>query len=108
MLTSDVMSAMGITQTGDRQLVTRRADQMGTFNTLVSSAITLIIGVLVYNEVFASLPNVDGAINGTSVSNTVESAFTLAPVVLIVLVAVLVLANIGGLAGGGGNGGGMR
>jgi hypothetical protein len=81
---------------------------MGTFNNLVASAVTLIIGVLVYNQVFSALPNIDGAINGTSVSNTVESAFTLAPVVLIVFVAVLVLASIGGLGGNGGNGGEMR
>jgi hypothetical protein len=64
---------------------------MGTFNNLVAAAITLIVGVLVYNETFAALPNVDGAINGTEVSSTVESAFTLAPVVLIVIVAVLAI-----------------
>jgi len=94
---------MAITaKAGDAELVTRSANQMGTFNNLVAAAITLIVGVLVYNETFAALPNVDGAINGTEVSSTVESAFTLAPVVLIVIVAVLVLANISAFGGGGG------
>jgi len=52
--------------------------------------------------VFAALPNTTGAINGTVVSNTIESAFTLAPVALIVIVAALVLAQVGGLGGRGG------
>jgi len=89
-------------QSSHRQLVTRTADQMQTFNVIVASAVTLIVGVLIYNEVFAALPNTSGAINGTVVSNTIESAFTLAPVALIVIVAALVLAQVGGLGGRGG------
>jgi hypothetical protein len=67
---------------------------------MVAAAVTLIVGVLIYNNVFDALPDTSGAINGTSVSSTIESAFLLAPVALIVLVAALVLAQIGGLAGG--------
>lgn len=86
--------------TSHRQLVTRSADQMRTFNGMVAAAVTLIVGVLIYNNVFDALPDTTGAINGTTVSSTIESAFLLAPVALIVLVAALVLAQIGGLAGG--------
>jgi hypothetical protein len=86
--------------TSHRKLVTRTADQMTTFNSMVAAAVTLIVGVLIYNNVFDALPDTSGAINGTSVSSTIESAFLLAPVALIVLVAALVLAQIGGLAGG--------
>jgi len=82
-----------------RQLVTRTASQMGTFNMIVASAVTLIVGVLIYNNVFDALPDTTGAINGTTVSNTIESAFLLAPVALIVIVAALVLRQIGGLQG---------
>jgi len=56
----------------ESQLVTRTADQMMTFNSLVAAAVTLIVGVLIYN---------------------------------IVLVASLVLLQIGGLSGSRGNGG---
>jgi len=84
------------------QLVTRTADQMMTFNSMVAAAVTLIVGVLIYNNVFDALPDTTGAINGTTVSGTIESAFLLAPVALIVLVASLVLAQIGGLSRGGG------
>jgi len=97
------------------QLVTRTADQMTTFNSLVAAAVTLIVGVLIYNNIFDALPqDTGGAISASNVSNTIESAFLLAPVALIVLVASLVLLQIGGLSGrrgggmgGGGNGGGM-
>ena len=91
--------------TSHRQLVTRSADQMQTFNMIVASAVTLIVGVLIYNNVFDSLPDTTGAINGSEVSATIESAFLLAPVALIVIVAALVLAQIGGLSRRGGNGG---
>jgi hypothetical protein len=89
----------------ESQLVTRTADQMTTFNSLVAAAVTLIVGVLIYNNIFDALPDTGGAINGSSVSNTIESAFLLAPVALIVLVASLVLLQIGGLSGSRGNGG---
>jgi hypothetical protein len=80
---------------------------MATFNGLVASAVTLVVGVLIYNNVFDALPDTTGAINGSDVSATIESAFLLAPVALIVTVAALVLIQIGGLRGGGmgGNGG---
>jgi len=78
------------------ELVTRRADQMMSFNSMVTAAVTLIVGILIFNEVQAALPSTSGGIDETSVVTTIESAFQLAPVVLIVLVAALILAQVAG------------
>lgn len=78
------------------QTVTRKHSQGATFNRMVTAAITLIIGVLVFNEILDALPSTSGGINRSSIVGTVESAFTLAPIVLIVLVAALVLAQVSG------------
>jgi hypothetical protein len=76
-------------------VVTRKASQMATFNSMVVGAITLIIGVLVFNQVNVSLPSSGGAINAsTTIVPTIESAFQLAPIVLVVLVAALILAQV--------------
>ena len=84
------------------ELVTRRADQMMSFNSMVTAAVTLIVGILIFNEVQAALPSTSGGIDETSVVTTIESAFQLAPVVLIVLVATLILAQVAGFRGAGG------
>ena len=81
------------------ELVTRRADQMMSFNSMVTAAVTLIVGILIFNEVQAALPSTSGGIDETSVVTTIESAFQLAPVVLIVLVAALILAQVAGFRG---------
>lgn len=86
---------MGETATaGQGNLVTRRHNQSLTFNRLVVAAVTLIVGVLVFNQVLDSLPQTSGGINRTDIVGTVESAMVLAPVVLIVLVAALILAQV--------------
>jgi len=78
-------------------MITRRADQMMSFNSLVTASVTLIVGILIFNEVQTALPETSGGINETGVVTTIESAFQLAPVVLIVLVAALILARgVGG------------
>lgn len=74
----------------------RRYDQMATMNRLVTGGVTLAVGVLVYNEVVAALPNGGGAINQTAIDGTVESAFVLAPVALIVLISAFILAQVSG------------
>lgn len=97
--------------TEGKTLVTRRADQMMSFNALVTASVTLVVGILIFNQVLSALPDTgDAGINASPVTSTIESAFTLAPVVLIVLVAALVLAQVAGFRGGGGGGGmgGMR
>jgi len=78
------------------ELVTRRADQMLSFQSMVTAAVTLIVGILIFNEVQAALPSTSGGIDETTIVSTIESAFQLAPVVLIVLVAALILAQVAG------------
>jgi len=80
----------------ERSLTTRVFDQMASFQRLVVGGVTLAVGVLVYNEVVGSLPSSGGAINQTPITNTVESAFGLAPVALIVIIAAVILAQVGG------------
>jgi len=81
------------------ELVTRRANQMVSFNRMVTAAVTLIVGILIFNQVQSALPSTSGGINETPVINTIESAFELAPVVLVVLVAALILAQVAGFRG---------
>jgi hypothetical protein len=86
---------MGTTAT-NTPTVTRQHDQGGTFNTMVTAAITLIVGVLVFNQILGALPETSGGVNRTDIVGVIDSAFQLAPVVLIVLVAALVLAQVSG------------
>jgi len=63
---------------------------------LVQLSITLAIGVLIVGKVFNALPKPDGAL--TSAADQVEAltatAFELAPVILIVVVAAVVIASV--------------
>jgi len=77
-------------------LTTRIHSQMVSFNRMVTAAVTLIVGVLVFNQILSALPTTSAGINRTGIVSTIESAFVLAPVVLIVLVAALVLAQVAG------------
>jgi len=81
--------------------ITRRHTQAMSFNRMVTAAITLIVGVLVFNQIVDALPRPEdpansSLVNLTSIEGTIESAFTIAPVVLIVLVAGLILAQVTG------------
>jgi|AKVG01.1.fsa_nt_gi hypothetical protein len=78
------------------EIVTRSASQMASFNQMVTAAVTLIVGILIFNQVQTALPSTSGGINETPIVSTIESAFDLAPVVLIVLIAGLILAQVGG------------
>jgi hypothetical protein len=69
---------------------------MASFNQMVTAAVTLIVGILIFNQVQSALPSTSGGINETPIVSTIESAFDLAPVVLIVLIAGLILAQVGG------------
>jgi len=75
---------------------TRRHSQMVSFNRMVTAAVTLIVGVLVFNQILDALPTTSGGVNRSGIVSTIESSFQLAPVVLIVLVAALVLAQVAG------------
>jgi nitrogen fixation/metabolism regulation signal transduction histidine kinase len=87
---------MSIANDTPAQTVTRQHDQGGTFNTMVTAAITLIIGVLVFNQILGALPTTSSGVNRSGIVDVISSAFQLAPVVLIVLVAALVLAQVSG------------
>ena len=84
---------------GETKIVTRRGDQMMSFNSLVTASVTLIVGILIFNEVQTALPSTTGGIDEAPVVGTIESAFQLAPVTLIVLVAALILAQVAGFRG---------
>jgi hypothetical protein len=86
----------GVEEESERGLTTRVFDQMASFNRLVTGGVTLAVGILVYNEVIGALPDSGGAINQTGVTTTVESAFQLAPVALIVIIAAVILAQVMG------------
>ena len=84
-----------------RPTITKRADQMLSFQQMVTAAVTLIVGILIFNQVEDALPSFDyannsGVVDPGPVVGTIESAFQLAPVVLIVLVAALILAQVAG------------
>ena len=73
-----------------------RNDQAGSFIQLITAAIVLVVGVLIFNEINASLPASDGGINGTAVVTDISTAMELAPIVLLVIVASIVLAQVSG------------
>lgn len=76
-------------------LKTRTAEQMASFNRMVTASIVLIVGVLIFNQINDALPSDGGGINAsTTVVPTINDAFGLAPIVLVVLVAALILAQV--------------
>jgi hypothetical protein len=72
--------------------------QSMTFNNMIRASVTLGVGVLIVGEIFNSLPTPDGALSNASdtVESTTGDAFELAPVVLIVIVAGLILGAVRG------------
>ena len=74
-------------------------DQVATFTRLVAGAVTLIVGVLIFNEIEAALPNTSTGIDQTSIVSDIATAMELAPIVLLVIVAALVLAQVSGFGG---------
>jgi hypothetical protein len=98
--TLDDIWSWGRAATGapDRETATRtlRSGQMSSqFTMMVQVAVTLAVGVLIVGEIFNALPN-SGAL--TNASDAVETqtgtAFELAPIVLIVVVASLVIGVV--------------
>jgi hypothetical protein len=75
-------------------LKTRKANQMASFNRMVTASIVLIVGVLIFNEIEGALPSTTGGIDSTPIVSTIGDAFGLAPIVLVVLVAALILAQV--------------
>ncbi|WP_254544098.1 hypothetical protein [Halomarina pelagica] len=79
---------------------TLKSGQMaGRFGMMVQVAVTLAVGVLVLGQIFNALPETSGPLSNASaqVESLTATAFELAPIVLIVVVAALVLNVIRGI-----------
>jgi len=66
------------------------------FNMMIQVAVTLAVGVLIVGQIFNALPSVSGPLGNASdqVQSLTGTAFELAPVVLIVVVAALVISVV--------------
>jgi len=69
------------------------------FTMMVQAAVTLAVGVLIVGSIFGALPTVDGPMSDAAnqTEQLTGTAFELAPIVLIVIVAALVLRIVRGL-----------
>lgn len=78
----------------------------GAVGTIIAILIVIVVGLLVYWNISSSIAtgSTEGAIVHSSVNNTSQTVFTLAPIVAIVFIASIVLAYVarfGGAANGG-------
>lgn len=89
----------GAAARGEDPLNTRTIEsgQMtGQFTMMVQVAVTLAIGVLIVGQIFDALPDTTGPLANASdqVESLTATAFELAPIVLIVVVAALVIGVV--------------
>jgi hypothetical protein len=80
--------------------VTRRADQTATFVQVTSAAVTIVVGVFIFQQIETTIPDFDFANNSNVIdpagaTDVVGSAFQLAPVAAIIIIAGLILSQIG-------------
>ena len=82
--------------------------QMGMVGAAIGLLITLIIAVLVYYNVSASIDTttIDASLNGSPAANATENTndqastfFTIAPIIVIVIVAVVVIGYVQRIGG---------
>jgi hypothetical protein len=68
----------------------------GMVTIMIQIAITLAVGVLITGQIFNALPQTSGALGNasTQVQQLTATAFELAPVVLIVVVAAAVIGVV--------------
>lgn len=88
-------SARGLDQ--DEATRTLRSGQMTSqFTMMIQVAVTLAVGVLIVGQIFDALPATSGPLSNASdqVESLTATAFELAPVVLIVVVAALVIGVV--------------
>jgi len=83
----------------DQEEATRelRSGQMTSqFTMMIQVAVTLAVGVLIVGQIFDALPATSGPLSNASdqVESLTATAFELAPVVLIVVVAALVIGVV--------------
>jgi len=80
-------------------LVTRTADQATTFVRMTTAGVTVATGILIFNSVNKSVQTTTGGIDKTPVVDTLQSAFSLFPIILIVIVSVMILDQVAGFRG---------
>jgi hypothetical protein len=88
-------AARGLDQ--DEATRTLRSGQMTSqFTMMIQVAVTLAVGVLIVGQIFDALPSTSGPLSNASdqVESLTATAFELAPVVLIVVVAALVIGVV--------------
>jgi len=81
----------------EEDLSTLFAGQMTEqFTMMIQIAVTLAVGVLVVSQIFDALPTVAGPLGNASdqVESLTATAFELAPIILIVVVAALVISVV--------------
>jgi hypothetical protein len=81
----------------DEATRTLRSGQMTSqFTMMIQVAVTLAVGVLIVGQIFDALPSTTGPLSNASdqVESLTGTAFELAPVVLIVVVAALVISVV--------------
>jgi len=81
----------------DEATRTLRSGQMTSqFTMMIQVAVTLAVGVLIVGQIFDALPSTSGPLSNASdqVETLTATAFELAPVVLIVVVAALVIGVV--------------
>jgi hypothetical protein len=85
---SDVKTA----RAGDRRDKMHRHGVTGQFSMMIRGAVALAVGVFIVSAIFGAIPS-SNSLSGaqTQVEDLTGQAFEIAPVVLIVLVAVLIL-----------------
>jgi uncharacterized membrane protein YjgN (DUF898 family) len=66
------------------------------FTMMIQLAVTLAVGVLIVSQIFDALPAVDGPLGNASdqIESLTGQAFELAPIILIVLIAVLLISVV--------------
>jgi len=83
--------------TKDEATKTLKSGQMTSqFTMMIQVAVTLAVGVLIVGQIFDALPSTSGPLSNASdqVESLTATAFELAPVVLIVVVAALVIGVV--------------
>jgi hypothetical protein len=82
---------------GDGDSLAHSVGQTGTVLTVVTLGITILIGILIYGQIDSSLPspsNSDLQNASSNSTSTFADAMELAPVIMIVLLAAVVLAVV--------------
>jgi Na+/melibiose symporter-like transporter len=91
-VTVEAVSNVDTARAGERRDKMRRHGVTGQFSMMIRGAVALAVGVFIVSAIFGAIPD-SNSLSGaqTQVEDLTGQAFEIAPVVLIVLVAVLIL-----------------